>query len=105
MRRRPPKSTLFPYTTLFRSQILGQVIKGQRSDAEKALMAASESFESWSNLSVVTRAEILRKSAVMLQERQEEAAVLVALECGKDRKSSLAEVKAATECGFFMAGE
>jgi len=86
-------------------QILGQVIKGQRSDAEKALMAASESFESWSNLSVVTRAEILRKSAVMLQERQEEAAVLVALECGKSKKSSLAEVKAATECGFFMAGE
>src|SRR3712207_8415896 len=31
MSRRPPRSTLFPYTTLFRSQLLGQLPAG---DAE-----------------------------------------------------------------------
>src|SRR2546427_898645 len=31
MIRRPPRSTLFPYTTLFRSQGAGQVIKRVRS--------------------------------------------------------------------------
>src|SRR5256885_16887518 len=30
MIRRPPRSTLFPYTTLFRSELLAQLIDGQR---------------------------------------------------------------------------
>src|SRR3712207_8386854 len=30
MRRRPPRSTLFPYTTLFRSLQLGQIVEERR---------------------------------------------------------------------------
>src|SRR3712207_7295591 len=40
MIRRPPRSTLFPYTTLFRSDVapLGKVIDGpEAADAERAL--------------------------------------------------------------------
>src|SRR5258708_28712110 len=37
MIRRPPRSTLFPYTTLFRSQILGAAIA--RVPAEEAVAA------------------------------------------------------------------
>src|SRR2546427_6769887 len=32
MIRRPPRSTLFPYTTLFRSGVIGDFFKGQESD-------------------------------------------------------------------------
>src|SRR5438034_5966747 len=41
MRRRPPRSTLFPYTTLFRST-LGTVLKqkGELAEAAKALREA-----------------------------------------------------------------
>src|SRR2546429_1914701 len=41
MIRRPPRSTLFPYTTLFRSQVVGEVLGhafGERGD-EDALVA------------------------------------------------------------------
>src|SRR5258705_13016196 len=34
MIRRPPRSTLFPYTTLFRSQVIPQVPRGMRLSAE-----------------------------------------------------------------------
>src|SRR5438132_9008720 len=30
MLRRPPRSTLFPYTTLFRSRVVGQLRRGSR---------------------------------------------------------------------------
>src|SRR2546430_9951941 len=33
MIRRPPRSTLFPYTTLFRSQVGGAAGRGRRDDA------------------------------------------------------------------------
>src|SRR6476660_10360734 len=33
MIRRPPRSTLFPYTTLFRSRGLGAAVRGDRSRA------------------------------------------------------------------------
>src|SRR5260370_18621356 len=32
MIRRPPRSTLFPYTTLFRSQLLGHAVAAQHAD-------------------------------------------------------------------------
>src|SRR5258708_14843739 len=38
MIRRPPRSTLFPYTTLFRSEHAGQPHKGRITDAEKQLV-------------------------------------------------------------------
>src|SRR2546427_8822446 len=32
MIRRPPRSTLFPYTTLFRSQAIGKAMQARRAD-------------------------------------------------------------------------
>src|SRR5256885_5635879 len=40
MIRRPPRSTLFPYTTLFRSYALTQVLKGSGSDLADANVRA-----------------------------------------------------------------
>src|SRR3712207_7917403 len=40
MIRRPPRSTLFPYTTLFRSQPLDQVATFKRDDTEGARQTA-----------------------------------------------------------------
>src|SRR2546422_2323172 len=37
MIRRPPRSTLFPYTTLFRSSEVRQVVELARSDFEQSL--------------------------------------------------------------------
>src|SRR2546427_5742819 len=37
MIRRPPRSTLFPYTTLFRSRLLDDVVDDRALDCEKQL--------------------------------------------------------------------
>src|SRR5260221_5107817 len=42
MIRRPPRSTLFPYTTLFRSVLLGADARGRAVWDEKQLCAAPE---------------------------------------------------------------
>src|SRR3712207_7984349 len=39
MIRRPPRSTLFPYTTLFRSMVLGRVAAGFQGQARERLHA------------------------------------------------------------------
>src|SRR5256885_6527457 len=44
MIRRPPRSTLFPYTTLFRSGYLGQPVG--RKDVDFTLVGARNSIES-----------------------------------------------------------
>src|SRR5574337_1959929 len=41
MRRRPPRSTLFPYTTLFRSAACGRTFAGDKHGQGAAALAAS----------------------------------------------------------------
>src|SRR5258708_19076592 len=44
MIRRPPRSTLFPYTTLFRSQSAGRWTRPARTGLSNALRALEEEF-------------------------------------------------------------
>src|SRR5436853_2971612 len=46
MIRRPPRSTLFPYTTLFRSVEFGQQVIGRARIDEETLMSGSPSSDS-----------------------------------------------------------
>src|SRR3712207_7637195 len=45
MIRRPPRSTLFPYTTLFRSVVAGQRVRGARGRGAEGGVAALEVVE------------------------------------------------------------
>src|SRR5258706_7402950 len=42
MIRRPPRSTLFPYTTLFRSSVLGNEIRAHSTGLQRAFLAINE---------------------------------------------------------------
>src|SRR2546426_5876943 len=50
MIRRPPRSTLFPYTTLFRSSMSASGLPGKRVDANRAGMRAT----TWSGWMIST---------------------------------------------------
>src|SRR5256885_3752835 len=50
MIRRPPRSTLFPYTTLFRSTALAMFRKGHQQDAWTVLVSTGRSEEHTSEL-------------------------------------------------------
>jgi acyl-CoA reductase-like NAD-dependent aldehyde dehydrogenase len=81
------------------------VARGRKEDAERAIAAARESWEAWASTTVVRRGEILRRAAILLQERREEFAAIVSRETGKSLKDARGECGAAIEMAFFVAGE
>ena len=54
---------------------------------------------------MVRRGDILRQIALLMREHRDAIATLVARETGKSKKDALGETDAATEMGFFVAGE
>ena len=79
----------------------GEVIKtiadAGVEDGTAALDAAVESANDWANTPPRERAEILRRAFEAIQERQDQAALLMTLEMGKPLAESKAEVKYGSE--------
>lgn len=72
-----------PVLDPFTGEVVDTVPKGTRSDAEAAVTAALEGFRENRALSTGERSRILRRTADLLEERQEEFAVLIAREASK----------------------
>ncbi len=86
-------------------QPLLSVARGSRQDAVSAVASALAVFPAWSVTPVIERANILRQATLLMMERKQEIAAIIALETGRSMKDALGEVGAAIEQGFFMAGE
>jgi aldehyde dehydrogenase (NAD+) len=86
-------------------QVIFKVARSRAADVELAVKAAKKTQPSWEDNTVVFRADILRAATMILRERKEETARIVALETGKSFKDALGETGAAIEMGFFVAGE
>jgi aldehyde dehydrogenase (NAD+) len=82
-----------------------RVARSARADVDDAVAQARAAQSSWAATTVVKRGEILRKIAILMQERRDWVASLVAAETGKSKKDALGETDAAIEMGFFVAGE
>src|SRR3712207_6943136 len=72
MIRRPPRSTLFPYTTLFRSDVLNRLrrIEGQVRGVQKMVEADEYCIDILTQITAASNA--LKKVAVGLLDRSEE---------------------------------
>src|SRR3712207_1924495 len=120
MIRRPPRSTLFPYTTLFRSRrrdpgmsavVTVDPATGERlagypafsvADVDAALDQAAAAQAGWSARPFAERALLLRRAAQVLRTDAAGLALLVTREMGKPLAESRAEVeKCATACDFY----
>lgn len=75
-----PKSVL---RNPFNGSVAGTAAEGGPNEAEAAIAAAHEAFESWRNSTVEERAELLTRIAAMIRERHEELAELLIEEIGK----------------------
>lgn len=82
---------------------VAKIVRGNMADVERAVQTAEMSFENWSNTPVAIRSKILKKAVQLLLEKQKEIAEIIAFESGKPQKHALGEVKAAAECGLFIA--
>src|SRR5262245_34259842 len=84
---------------------LCRVARSTAADVRLAVERATRAQPAWAALTVVKRGDILRQIALLMRERREVIADLVARETGKSKKDALGETDAAIEMGFFVAGE
>jgi len=84
---------------------LCEVARSRASDVRLAVDAARRAQPAWAGLTPVARGDYLRAAAMLMRERTERLARLVALETGKSVKDARGETNAAIEMGFFVAGE
>jgi alpha-ketoglutaric semialdehyde dehydrogenase len=82
-----------------------RVARSTRADVERAVALARAAQPAWAATTVARRGDILRRIAILMQERRDEIAALVSRETGKSKKDALGETDAAIEMGFFVAGE
>lgn len=86
-------------------ELIARVARSQEEDALEAIEAARRAQPAWAQTTLVERGNIIRKIALILQERAEEIARVVAKETGKSFSDALGETGGAVEMGFFVAGE
>src|SRR3712207_8660907 len=96
MIRRPPRSTLFPYTTLFRSEIV--VVEDDRADPETERLAAAHgaryvALGAPRGLNVARNAAIDRKSTRL---NSSHANISYAVFCLKTKKTDFCSAKPPT---------
>ncbi len=81
------------------------VPRSDASDVMAAIDAARAAQPAWAEVTAVERGRLVRELALALQDTREEAVELVVAETGKAAELASAEVDAAVEMGFFVAGE
>jgi aldehyde dehydrogenase (NAD+) len=82
-----------------------QVARSRAVDIDAAVAAADAAQPAWAAKTVVERGAVLRAIAQLMQAHRADLAAIVARETGKSMKDALGETDAATEMGFFVAGE
>lgn len=86
-------------------EYLGQLPVATEQDIDRALQAAGDAFENWSQTSAWERDRVLRKAAQLLQERRDHIARVLTLENGKPLSDSQAEMDRVIEAVEWCAEE
>lgn len=96
------------YRTLrspYSGEVIAEVAEAAAGDVDAAVQAAAEAKTAMRALPAHRRAAILEKLAVLLEERKDEAARLIALEAAKPIKTALAEIDRTVQTYKFAAEE
>ncbi|MFC9540844.1 aldehyde dehydrogenase family protein [Lysinibacillus sp. NPDC056959] len=87
------------------SQCIGQVELLTIDETQEVIVAAQEAFEGWKNTSSVTRGEILRVTADLLEKNIDKVAEVASSEMGKTKNEMLGEVKRGASILRYFAQE
>ncbi len=86
-------------------QVIGRLARAGRQDLDDALEAAAKGFEVWSRTAPKDRADVLRRAAAIMRERQAEIGRDITLELGKPYPQAKLEVIRGAEFFEWDAGE
>src|SRR5438067_2207554 len=87
------------------SEVIGYYQKSTIADLEDAVKAALLAQRGWAATPSPARGEILLRTAQLMEQHQEELAVLMTREMGKILKETRGEVQVAIDVAKFIAGE
>ena len=86
-------------------QVIGRLARADRQDLDDALDAAAKGFRVWSQTAPRDRADVLRRAAAIMRERQAEIGRAITLELGKPYQQAKLEVIRGCEFFEWDAGE
>ena len=86
-------------------QVIGRLARAGRQDLDDALEAAAKGYEVWSRTAPKDRADVLRRAAAIMRERQAEIGRDITLELGKPYPQAKLEVIRGAEFFEWDAGE
>lgn len=78
-------------------EVIAQIAKAGKEDAEKALISAQKGFKYWSNLSLADRTEWMNKLRLAVLEHEEEIRTAMVYEMGKTYAGGLEDIQRLTE--------
>ncbi|MEM4576552.1 MAG: aldehyde dehydrogenase family protein [Candidatus Nezhaarchaeales archaeon] len=78
-------------------KVISEVPASSKRDVDKVVRAAADAFEKWSKLPVFDRLQFLVKLKILMEQRVNELAKLLAQNVGKTVKEGIAEVRRALE--------
>ncbi len=84
---------------------IGKFQSGNEKDVKKAIGAAEDAFEKWSETPAPKRGEILLKAARLLRQNKERLAKTETIEMGKILAEARGDVQEAIDVTEYMAGE
>lgn len=85
-------------------EVLGEFQKGNAEDAKKAVDAAQDAFEAWSETPAPKRAQYLLKVAQLLADQKDGLSSVMTREMGKTLRDAQADVQEAIALAYFAAG-
>ena len=86
-------------------EVVATAAQAERADVDAAIAAAHQAFQTWRKVPAWERSKVLRKAAMLLEERADRVARLLTLECGKPHGQAKAEVVSAVELIDWYADE
>ncbi len=88
-----------------RRDILGAVPRSAAADIDRAVQSAKKAMPGWAATPAPKRAEVLFRSAQILEQKKEDLACLMTREMGKLLRESRADVQEAIDTAYFFAWE
>lgn len=85
--------------------VLGRFRRSTAPDVHRAVRAAKEALPGWSATPAPKRAEVLFRSARILEEKKEELSRVMTREMGKPLKETRGDVQEAIDTAYFFGGE
>lgn len=93
------KRTFAPFD---KSIPVGSIHQATKEDVDNAFDLATEGFEAWSSYGAEERAQVLEKTALLLEERKHHFYKICQLEAGKNIPDAIAEVREAIDfCRYY----